>query len=54
MINLYETTRDVNGLADKYYLNYSALMREGKDGKAVQYYMFLHRPKPGAPLEVIR
>lgn len=39
---------------DKYYLNYSALMREDKEGNYVQYYMFLHRPKPGAPLEVIR
>ncbi|MDM1044649.1 hypothetical protein HX004_06185 [Myroides sp. 1354] len=39
---------------DKYYLNYSALIREDEDGNAVQYYMFLHRPKPGAPLEVIR
>ncbi len=40
---------------DKYYFNYSALMREDpKTEKAVEYKMYLHRPKPGAPLEVIR
>ncbi|PAM93912.1 hypothetical protein B4N84_16720 [Flavobacterium sp. IR1] len=40
---------------DKYYINYSTLMREDPEtGKAVWYRLFLHRPKPGAPLEVIR
>ncbi|OXA94096.1 hypothetical protein B0A66_05295 [Flavobacterium hercynium] len=40
---------------DKYYINLSTLMREDpKTGKSVWYHMYLHRPKPGAPLEVIR
>ena len=39
---------------DKYYFNFSTLMREEKDGNYTEYIMFLHRPKPGAPLEVIR
>ena len=39
---------------DKYYLNLSTLMREDKDGNYTEYGMYLHRPKPGAPLEVIR
>ncbi|MDM1551090.1 hypothetical protein [Empedobacter falsenii] len=40
---------------DKYYLNFSALMREDpKTEKAVVYGMYLQRPEPDAPLEVIR
>jgi len=40
---------------DKYYINLSTIMREDpKTGKSVWYHMYLHRPKPGAPLEVIR
>lgn len=40
---------------DKYYIDYSALMREDPEsGKAVWYDMYLYRPKAGAPLEVIR
>lgn len=39
---------------DKYYLNLSALFKEDKDGNFQEYIMFLHRPKPGAALEVIR
>lgn len=39
---------------DKYYLNSSALMREDAEGNFSIYKMFLHRPAPGAPLEVIR
>jgi len=40
---------------DKYYINYSSLMREDPEsGKAVEYGLILYRPKPGAPLEVIR
>lgn len=41
-------------MEDKYYLNFSALMREDSNGDATQYFMYLHRPKAGAPLEVIR
>ncbi|OXA94098.1 hypothetical protein [Flavobacterium hercynium] len=40
---------------DKYYINLSTLMREDpQSGKSIEYKMFLYRPKPGAPLEVIR
>jgi len=39
---------------DKYYINYSLLMREDADGNYSCYRFMLHRPKPGAPLEVIR
>ena len=41
-------------MEDKYYLNFSALMREDSNGDYTQYFMYLHRPSPGAPLEVIR
>lgn len=40
--------------ADKYYINSTSLMREDADGNYVMFYMALYRPKPGAPLEVIR
>ncbi|OXA94094.1 hypothetical protein [Flavobacterium hercynium] len=39
---------------DKYYINYSSLMREDAKGNYTYYGLMLHRPKPGAPLEVIR
>jgi len=40
---------------DKYYINLSALLREDPvTSRATWYYMYLYRPKPGAPLEVIR
>ena len=39
---------------DKMYLNFSALTKESDKGSYQEYIMFLHRPKPGAPLEVIR
>lgn len=40
---------------NKYYINLSTLMKEDPEsGEAVGYKMFLYRPKPGAPLEVIR
>ncbi|PAM93916.1 hypothetical protein B4N84_16740 [Flavobacterium sp. IR1] len=39
---------------DKYYINYSSLIREDNKGNYSCYDLMLHRPKPGAPLEVIR
>ncbi|PAM93913.1 hypothetical protein B4N84_16725 [Flavobacterium sp. IR1] len=39
---------------DKYYINYSSLMREDAKGNYTYYGLMLHRPKPDAPLEVIR
>lgn len=40
---------------DKYYINLSSLMREDPESSiAIWFPMYLHRPKPGAPLEVIR
>lgn len=39
---------------DKFYFNESALMREDADGNYQSYSLFLHRPKQGAKLEVIR
>ncbi|SMP33119.1 hypothetical protein SAMN06265346_11628 [Flavobacterium hercynium] len=40
---------------DKYYINLSTLMREDPEtSEATWYHMYLYRPKPGAPLEVIR
>lgn len=39
---------------DKYYIGLSTLFREDSEGNYVSYSMYLYRPKPGAPLEVIR
>lgn len=39
---------------DRYYINKCALMREDEEGNATEYKIFLHRPYPGAPLEIIR
>jgi len=40
---------------DKYYINLSALLREDpQTSRAKWHEMYLYRPKPGAPLEVIR
>jgi hypothetical protein len=39
---------------DKYYKNFSSLMREDKEGNYSCYGLILHRPTEGAPLEVIR
>lgn len=39
---------------DKKYFDFSALTRESKEGSYQEYIMFLYRPSPGAPLEVIR
>lgn len=39
---------------DKYYRNFSSLMREDDKGNYTTYGLILHRPKLGAPLEVIR
>lgn len=39
---------------DKRYLNANALMREDKEGNYTEYKILLHRPKAGAPLEIIR
>lgn len=39
---------------DKYYLNMSTLMREDEEEKYSMYPLYLHRPTPGAPLEVLR
>lgn len=39
---------------DRYYINCSALIREDNEGNYAEYSILLHRPYPGAPLEVIR
>lgn len=39
---------------DKYYINFSSLMREDADGNFTSYGLILNRPKAGGPLEVIR
>jgi hypothetical protein len=39
---------------DKYYMNFSSLMREDAEGNYTCYGLMLHRPKTGGPLEVIR
>ncbi|MDW8850053.1 hypothetical protein SD960_08120 [Flavobacterium sp. MMLR14_040] len=39
---------------DKYYFNFSNLIREDAEGNFQTYAMYLYRPKAGAPLEVIR
>lgn len=39
---------------DRYYLNRSALLRTDSEGIYVDYDILLHRPYPGAPLEIIR
>lgn len=39
---------------DRYYINKSALMREDSKGNYIEHNILLHRPSPGAPLEVIR
>lgn len=39
---------------DKYYLNFSSLMREDTDGNYTCYGLVLHRPEVGGSLEVIR
>lgn len=56
MIKFYGNKRIVRLVkTDKYYFNSSALMREDpKNGDAVEYFMFLYRPSPGAPLEIVR
>jgi hypothetical protein len=39
---------------DKYYINFSSLMREDPEGSYTTYGLKLHRHKAGVPLEVIR
>ncbi|KFF10097.1 hypothetical protein B0A62_20030 [Flavobacterium hydatis] len=39
---------------DKYYLNFSSLMREDANGNYTCYGLILHRPRAGGSLEVIR
>lgn len=39
---------------DRYYIENSALLREDEKGRAKEYTILLHRPYPGAPLEIIR
>ncbi|KIA97025.1 hypothetical protein OA93_15630 [Flavobacterium sp. KMS] len=39
---------------DKYYFNFSNLIREDAEGNVQTYIMYLYRPKAGGPLEVIR